>query len=91
MVKSQVERLLDMRLQPDLKTEQFMKCCICIDRLLMASDSIETAADAITYAPVPQVLQVDGSVVGGVVAVPVCGDCRKRQLGVKSKTGLIAA
>ena len=51
----------------------------------------EDVPAAFTMAPILQTFTVQGRDVAAPCVVPVCLDCRKRQMGVVSKTGLAVA
>jgi hypothetical protein len=67
-----------------------MKCCPCLDDALAAGAPAEDVPEAVTMAATVQGFTVNGQPVMAPVTLPVCAECRKRQIGVKSKTGLIA-
>ena len=46
---------------------------------------------AITMAPSIQTFTANGQTIMAPVVLPVCIDCRKRQMGVVSKTGLMVS
>ena len=66
-----------------------LKCCPCTDQAITGNTDTDAIPDAVTIAPVLQTIPAGGQQVGGIVPMPVCLDCRKKQLGVASKAGLV--
>jgi hypothetical protein len=67
-----------------------LRCCPCLDAAIERGASLDDVPAAITMAPVVQGFTMQGNQVMAPVVVPVCAECRKRQMGIKSKAGLIA-
>jgi hypothetical protein len=66
-----------------------LRCCPCTDKAITDDTPIEDVAAAVTMAPSIQTFTVGGQEVRAPCTIPVCVDCRKRQMGIVSKTGLI--
>jgi hypothetical protein len=66
-----------------------LRCCPCTDNAITNDTAIEDVPPAITMAPSIQTFTIGGQEVRAPVTIPVCLDCRKRQMGIVSKTGLI--
>ena len=67
-----------------------MKCCQCVDQLIAEGGSYPETdlPDADTLVPVVQSVMSQGGHIVGLVALPVCFDCRQKMLKNVSKTGL---
>ena len=65
-----------------------LACCPCTDIAISKDTPIEDVPVAFTMAPSVQAFTVGGQDVMAPVVIPVCVDCRRKQLGVTSKTGL---
>lgn len=68
-----------------------MKCCPCIDMAITNDTPTADVPEAVTMAPSIQTFNMGGQQLNAPVVLPVCIDCRKRQMGVVSKTGLVTA
>lgn len=68
-----------------------LKCCPHTDKAIIDGTPVDDVPDAVTMAPVLQMFTVGTQKVPMPVVLPVCADCRKNQLGVVSKTGLVTA
>jgi hypothetical protein len=68
-----------------------LKCSPCTDQAITDGQEMEGVADAFTLAPVVQVFGVNGQQIAAPLALPVCPDCRKKQLATVSKSGLAIA
>lgn len=64
-------------------------CLICTDKSIKGEIEIGDIKPAVTLVPLPQVLNINGSVVGGVATIPICYSCRKATLKGASRTGLM--
>jgi hypothetical protein len=64
-----------------------LKCCPCTDTAITNNTPVPVA---VTMAPSLQMFTINGQQVQAPCVIPVCADCRKLQLGIVSKTGLIA-
>ena len=69
-----------------------LKCCPCTDNAIIQDTPLDQVPAASTMAPSLQTFTVMGpqgmQEIQAPCVIPVCTDCRTRQLGVKSKTGL---
>ena len=68
-----------------------LKCCPCTDRCITDGGEPVAIPEAWTLAPVMQTFAMGGQQVIGVVNMPVCYQCRTKQLAPLSKTGLVTA
>ncbi len=69
-----------------------LKCSPCLDqRITDGGDVAGVVPDAVTIVPLLQSFAVNGQQVVAPVPVPVCMDCRRKQLGTVSRTGLVTA
>lgn len=68
-----------------------LKCCPCTDDAIINSTPIKDVPAAVTMAPSAQMFTINGQQVMAPVVLPVCAPCRKNQLGIASKTGLVVA
>ena len=68
-----------------------LMCCPCTDQNITDGGDPDDIPAAITLAPVMQAFAMGGQQVVGVVPMPVCYDCRTKQLAPVSKTGLVTA
>ena len=68
-----------------------MKCSLCLDAALQNETPVQDVPEAAAMVAVMQAFTLNGQQIAAPVPLLVCADCRKRQLGVVSKTGLIAA
>jgi hypothetical protein len=71
-----------------------LKCCPCTDQLIADGGSYPETdlPDACTIVPLVQTFDIGGGQqIAAPVALPVCFDCREKQLGKVSKQGLVTA
>ena len=68
-----------------------MKCCPCLDNAIINDTPVADVPEAVTMAPSIQTFTANGQTIMAPVVLPVCIDCRKRQMGMVSKTGLAVA
>ena len=68
-----------------------MKCCPCTDNAILEDTPLDDVPEAVTMAPSVQQFTMPGQQIMAPVVLPVCAACRKRQMGVVSKTGLAVA
>ena len=68
-----------------------LRCCPCTDKAITDDTGTDDVPAAFTMAPILQTFTVQGRDVAAPCVVPVCLDCRKRQMGAVSKTGLAVA
>lgn len=68
-----------------------LRCCPCTDNALTNDTPLADVPVAITMAPSVQQFTMPGQQIMAPVVLPVCADCRKRQMGVVSKTGLMVS
>lgn len=89
-----------MDINPDLRNNTLalqeladsgLKCCPCTDNAIAEDTPIGDVAAAVTLAPSMQTFTMQGQQITAPCTIPVCLDCRKRQLGFVSKAGLITA
>ena len=67
-----------------------LKCCPCTDNsLTKGKPELDDIPPAFTMAPSVQTFTIQGNDVMAPCVIPLCVDCRRKQLGVVSKTGLI--
>ena len=66
-------------------------CCPCTDNAINHGTPIEDVPPAVTMAPSLQMFKMNGETVHAPCVLPVCVECRARQMGVTSKTGLVVA
>ena len=67
-----------------------LKCCPCTDNsLTKGKPGLDDIPPAFTMAPSVQTFTIGGNDVMAPCVIPLCVDCRRKQLGVVSKTGLI--
>ena len=67
-----------------------LKCSPCLDARITAGGDA-AVPDAVTLVPVLQSFAVNGQQVVAPVPVPVCMECRRKQLGKVSRAGLVTA
>lgn len=65
-----------------------LRCCPCLDKAIKDGTDPEDVAAAITMAPSMQTFTMGGQQLNAPCTIPVCVDCRKRQMGAVSRTGL---
>lgn len=67
-----------------------MKCAPCTDQLVIDGGSYPETdlPDAVTMSPVVQTVFTNGTMVGGLVMMPMCFACRAKTLSTVSKAGL---
>lgn len=68
-----------------------LRCCPCTDKAIADGTPLEDVPEAFTMAPSMQVFTMGAQQVSAPCTIPVCADCRKRQMGAVSKTGLTVA
>ena len=68
-----------------------LKCCPCLDNAILNDTPAEDVPAAVTMAPSVQTFTMPGQQIMAPIVLPVCVDCRKRQMGITSKTGLVVA
>lgn len=68
-----------------------LNCCPCTDDAIINSTPIKDVPAAVTMAPSAQMFTINGQQIMAPVVLPVCAPCRKNQLGIASKTGLVVA
>jgi len=69
-----------------------LKCSPCLDARITAGGAVAgVVPDAVTLVPVLQSFAVNGQQVVAPVPVPVCMECRRKQLGKVSRVGLVTA
>ena len=68
-----------------------LRCCPCTDRAIRDDTPLEDVPGAFTMAPSMQTFTMGGQQLNAPCTIPVCADCRKRQMGTVSKTGLTVA
>jgi hypothetical protein len=66
-------------------------CCPCTDNAIIKGTPLADVPPAVTMAPSLQTFSMGPEQVHAPCVLPVCVDCRTRQLGVTSKTGLVVA
>ena len=69
-----------------------LKCCPCTDKAIADGEvDLDQVDMAVTFAPSMQTFTLQGQQISAPCVIPVCVDCRKRQMGVVSKTGLMVS
>ena len=68
-----------------------LRCCPCTDNAIINDTPLDDVPAAFTMAPSVQTFTANGQTIMAPVVLPVCIDCRKRQMGVVSKTGLMVS
>lgn len=69
-----------------------LRCAPCTDQHITdGDDNDDHIAEAITIVPILQTFTVGGQQIAAPVATPICYQCRRKQLGMVSKTGLVTA
>lgn len=70
-----------------------LKCSPCLDARLSGPDGGDAVPvpDAVTIVPLLQSFAVNGQQIVAPVPVPVCTECRRKQLGAVSRSGLVTA
>lgn len=70
----------------------YLYCAPCTDQAIADGETdVDTIPAAVTIVPVMQEFNVGGRPVAAPVSMPVCYSCRRQQLGVVSKAGLVTA
>ena len=72
-------------------TNYRLKCCPCTDNAIINDTDLDQVPPAVTMAPSLQTFNAGGQQLNAPCTIPVCLDCRRLQLGIVSKTGLITA
>ena len=68
-----------------------LKCSPCADQAIADGLDLDGLPDAVLLAAVVQAFAVNGQQIAAPVMLPVCLDCRKKQLVTVSKNGLVTA